>query len=94
VQDVARLHVAALLLHNVEAERIFAFAHPFNRNDIVQSMRRLFPDRQFPDDIPNLGKNESFIVPSARARDLLRQGWNKDFTKLDDSLKSNVEEFL
>ncbi|KAJ5094953.1 hypothetical protein N7532_007244 [Penicillium argentinense] len=94
VEDVAQLHVAALLLPDVEGERILAFAGPFNRNDLVRSIRKLFPGRQLSEDIPGLTMNESSIMPAARANDLLKGMWDKEFTSLDDSLKDNLEEFL
>jgi hypothetical protein len=82
------------LLPDVEGERIFAFAGPFNRNDLVRSIRKLFPGRQLSEDIPGLATNESSIMPAGRAIGLLGKLWDKGFTGLDDSLKANLEEFL
>ncbi|QMW36333.1 hypothetical protein F9C07_2247924 [Aspergillus flavus] len=51
IADAARLHVAALIHADVEGERIFAFAGPFNRNDILAVFRKLRHHRRFTDDI-------------------------------------------
>ena len=53
VDDSARLHVSALLDPQVENERILAFAYPYNWNDILAILRKLYPDRTFPNDIPD-----------------------------------------
>ncbi|KAL2051077.1 hypothetical protein ABVK25_008671 [Lepraria finkii] len=47
VKDTARLHVAALLDLDVENERILAFAHPFNCNETLACLRRMYPIRSF-----------------------------------------------
>ncbi|KAB8252666.1 hypothetical protein BDV35DRAFT_387180 [Aspergillus flavus] len=49
IADAARLHVAALIHADVEGERIFAFAGPFNRNDILAVFRKLRHHRRFTD---------------------------------------------
>jgi hypothetical protein len=47
VQDDARLHVAALLLPEVKEERVFAFAAPFNFNQLFAAFRKAAPQRDF-----------------------------------------------
>ncbi|KAF6218188.1 hypothetical protein HO133_006148 [Letharia lupina] len=51
VKDTARLHVAALLDPEVENERILAFAHPYNWNDVLAVLRKIHPDKNFPTDV-------------------------------------------
>ncbi|KAJ6191294.1 aldehyde reductase II [Penicillium mononematosum] len=94
VEDVARLHIAALLHPEVANERLFAFAGPFNRNDLIRTLQHLFPDRQFPEEFPSSTQNESKILPAKRAEDLLKQMWGKGFSSLDDSLRANLEEYF
>ena len=48
VKDTARLHVSALIDPDVENERILAFAYPYNWNDILACLRKLYPTRPFP----------------------------------------------
>ncbi|KAF4624525.1 hypothetical protein G7Y89_g13647 [Cudoniella acicularis] len=50
IQDTARLHVAGLTIPDVKNERLFAFATPFNWNNVLRIMRKLRPDHQFIDD--------------------------------------------
>lgn len=59
VKDTARLHVAALLDPDVENERILAFAHPFNCNETLACLRRMYPDKKFPEDIEDKSKDLS-----------------------------------
>ena len=40
VQDTARLHVIALVNPSVKDERVFAFAGPFDFNDILGVLRK------------------------------------------------------
>ncbi|KAJ5858694.1 hypothetical protein N7534_003971 [Penicillium rubens] len=92
VEDVARLHIAALLHLEVAHERLIAFAGPFNRNDLIKSLQHHFPDQQFPEEFPKLTQNESRILPAKRVQDLLKHMWGKGFTSLD-SLRANLEYF-
>jgi hypothetical protein len=50
------MHVAAILDPDVRNQRIHAWSAPFNWNDILAIMRRLWPERKFIDDLPGLGK--------------------------------------
>ncbi len=50
VRDTARLHVFALTDPSCDGQRIFAFAAPFNRTDVLKGFRKLFPNRDFPVD--------------------------------------------
>ena len=59
VKDTARLHVAALLDPDMENERILAFAHPLNCNGILAYLRRMYPDKKFPEDIEDNSKDLS-----------------------------------
>ncbi|KAK8875308.1 NAD-dependent epimerase/dehydratase terH [Apiospora arundinis] len=56
VQDVATLHVAAVLDPGVKGDRLIAAAEPFNINVVLAILRRQYPDRQFMDDLPSQGE--------------------------------------
>jgi nucleoside-diphosphate-sugar epimerase len=86
VQDTARLHVAALLDPTCNGERIFAFAAPFNANDVLAALRKLFPQHKFPDDSPNQGRDITQI-PTEDAEALLTKHYGKGFTGLEESIK-------
>lgn len=89
VKDTARLHVSALTDPRVENERILAFAEPFNWNDILAVLRKLYPDRTFPKDIPNCPRNLNTLDIS-RGVQLLRAYGRDGFTGLEESVKENV----
>ncbi|KAJ7615669.1 hypothetical protein DFH06DRAFT_1286152 [Mycena polygramma] len=52
VADTARLHVAALIDPACNGKRIFAYAEPFNWNDILGVLRKQNPGREFLEDVP------------------------------------------
>lgn len=92
VQDVARLHVAAVIYPSVRGERIFAYAEPFNYDTILDILRKQNPEREF---IPNFeGRTDrSVIEPRGRAEQLLRDMGRSGFTSLEDSVWMNTEPF-
>ncbi|KAJ5159371.1 NAD dependent epimerase/dehydratase [Penicillium canariense] len=92
VEDVARLHVVALLSDQVQAERLFAFASPFTWADIVHLLRKLQPDNPL---IPAPPKNAeriwNNIPPVARAEGLLQDAFGRaGWTSLEESLAAGV----
>ncbi|QDS69750.1 hypothetical protein FKW77_010133 [Venturia effusa] len=89
VQDTAMLHYVALANPRVENERIFAFAEPFNLNDVLAVLRELYPDRKFAQDIPGLEKDLSVIEPASRAEQLLGEVKGSGWTSLKESVRLN-----
>ena len=94
VQDNARLHLAALIHPDVENERIYAFADPYNWNDLLATFRELYPDRKFIDDLPNLRHDLSIVKTKPRSEQLLRDLGRPGFTGLKESVKACVESLL
>lgn len=90
VQDDACIHVAALIYSDVQNERLYAFASPYNWNDILRVLRKLYPDRKFIDDLPNVGEDKS-IVSNERAEELLKRYSGSGWKTLEESVKRNVE---
>ena len=93
VQDCALLHVAALLRSDVANERIFAFAAPFNFNDILVVFRNLYPNRDFLADIQDLGRDLS-KVPNEKAEQLLKDMGRPGWTSFEETIKLNVEDLI
>lgn len=91
VQDTARLHVAALIHPSVSGERVFAYASPFNWNNVLQTFRKLYPDREFIDDVPGLWDDLSIVEGREKAEKLLKEMGRSRFTSLEESLKMLVE---
>jgi nucleoside-diphosphate-sugar epimerase len=78
VEDIAKLHLAALVFSEVEGERLFGFAHRFNYNSFLQAFRNLAPGRKFAANDPKQ-QLSSTIVDNHRAVELLKRfgagGW-------------------
>ena len=89
VKDVARLHVAALVEPDVQRERLFAFAEPFNYNDVMRTLRKLDPKRKIPGDIEDDSRDFS-TVDTKRSVELLKRMGRDGFTGLEDSVRENV----
>ncbi|KAI2614880.1 aldehyde reductase [Hypoxylon sp. NC1633] len=85
VRDDAAIHVAALIYPDVKGERLFAFAYPFNWNDIIRSLKDLFPGREFAKEIPNLGTDKSKIA-NERAEEVLKRLTGHGWTSFQDSI--------
>ena len=92
VQDTARIHVAALIYPDVENERLFAWAHPYNWNDILAIYRKLYPDHHFIEDLPDLGRDLSKVA-NARAEELVKRFGRSGWTSLEDSVRDATAEW-
>ena len=91
VRDNARLHVAALTDADIHNERIFAFAEPFNWNDILRILRKLRPNHEFPPDSENDERDLSVVASHARAEEILLKNFGqKGFTPLEETLEANI----
>jgi hypothetical protein len=91
VEDVAILHLIALINPEVKHERIFGYAEPFNFNQMLAIFRKNFPDKQFHEDFPGIGKDISTITARERAIALLKEFGRDGFRGLEESLLMNVE---
>ncbi|KAL3495788.1 hypothetical protein BJX62DRAFT_252830 [Aspergillus germanicus] len=89
VQDDARLHIIGLADPAVQGERIFAVAGPFNLNDILEGLRRLYPERKW-EDYPDDKRDLSTFEPITRAEALLRKAYGRGFITLEESVKRNA----
>jgi hypothetical protein len=72
VNDVAELHVPALIDSSVNGQRIFCSAAPFLWNEALALFRKDNPERQFPEDKKGEGCGASHM-PNEEAEDLLRR---------------------
>ncbi|KAL9631298.1 MAG: hypothetical protein Q9164_005968 [Protoblastenia rupestris] len=90
VKDTARLHVAALLHPEVENERIFAYAHPFNWNSVLACLRRIRPDKEFPEDIKDEPRDLSKL-DNSRSIELLRALGRDGYTSMEDAVRDNIK---
>ncbi|TQN68664.1 Aldehyde reductase 2 [Colletotrichum shisoi] len=90
VQDNARLHVAAAVLLNVQNERIFAWAEPFNFDIILDISRAQCPGKKFADNFHNYEELSTAVGPQSRAAELLGQLGRDGFVPLKKSVLLNV----
>ncbi|KAH7406697.1 hypothetical protein DE146DRAFT_648147 [Phaeosphaeria sp. MPI-PUGE-AT-0046c] len=78
VEDIAKLHLAALAFPDVSGERLLGFAHRFNYNSFLRVFRELAPERTFPEDDPEQLQS-STVVDCQRSIELLQKfggrGW-------------------
>jgi nucleoside-diphosphate-sugar epimerase len=88
VRDDAKLHVAALVDPACDGQRIFAFAQPYNWNDILAIFRKLEPDKSFLVDREQ-GRDLS-EVPNGEAEELLKKHYGHGWTSLEESIRQNV----
>ncbi|KAK3670124.1 hypothetical protein LTR78_009971 [Recurvomyces mirabilis] len=92
VQDTARLHVAALIDPSCNGERIFGFAKPYYWNEILEILRKNFPQKQFPGDI-NLDKDLS-KAPNEDAEALLQKHFGKTWSGLEETVLRNLAQLV
>ncbi|KAH8900818.1 NAD(P)-binding protein [Thozetella sp. PMI_491] len=90
--DDALVHVAALIYDDVRDERLFTFAYPYNWNDILTVLRKLYPDRQFIEDIPDLGRDLSKVT-NERAEELLKRISGHGWMNLEETIKQSVADY-
>ncbi|KDN59917.1 putative NAD dependent epimerase/dehydratase [Colletotrichum sublineola] len=90
VQDTGVLHVAAAVLPEVQDERIFAFAEPFNWDRVLAILRQQNPDHSFGDDFEGTEYPHT-IEPRERAENLLKKMGRPGWTSLEDSLLKTTE---
>lgn len=93
VQDCARLHIIALANPSVQGERIFAMTGPVNLNDIIEILRKTFPDKHF-EDFPSNERDLSIVEPIKRAEQLLKEAYGIGFIGLDESVRGNAADFV
>ncbi|KAI8937046.1 hypothetical protein NX059_006265 [Plenodomus lindquistii] len=93
--DTALLHVAALLHSEIKNERLFGFAEPWSFNKMLDTFRKLYPERKFAANLDGLGEDR-MSVPNERAEEVLRwvkgSGWDSWETSLADMSRDWVNE--
>ena len=89
VKDTARLHVAALIDPEVENERILGCAYPFNCNDILACLRKLYPNKIFPHNIEDDSRT-LVKLDNRRGEELLKKFGRPGWTGLEESIQENT----
>ncbi|KAF2994625.1 hypothetical protein E8E13_003690 [Curvularia kusanoi] len=86
VQDVARLHFAALVDPFTSNERIFAFAGPYCMNELFDIFSKVVPGYKAPAKIAGLDFPLAEIGPQRKAKELLQDLGRKDFVELEETM--------
>ena len=87
VRDDAKLHVAALVHPGIKNDRLWGFAEPFTWNTVLAIYRRLWPERQFPEDFSGLEKDQG-EAPTESALMALKEVFGQEgWVSLETSLK-------
>ncbi|KAI2472615.1 NAD(P)-binding protein [Annulohypoxylon bovei var. microspora] len=90
VRDNAALHVAALVYPDVRGERLFAFSRPINLNDILKTLKKVYPERKFAEEEPNPATERS-TVTNERAEELLKRFIGHGWTSFEDSIRDTAK---
>lgn len=88
VEDVARLHLAALLHDDVVGERLLAFGTAFNYEEFLKVFREMAPERLFP--VPEDVEGEMWpatVVETSRSVELLKRFGQNGWTSFDESVR-------
>jgi nucleoside-diphosphate-sugar epimerase len=86
VEDVAKLHLAALVFEEVNGERIFGFAFPFNYNSFLRVLRSLAPEREFPPD-ERSKQQPSTVVDNQRSIAILKKFGANGWVPFEESVR-------
>ncbi|RMZ77605.1 hypothetical protein DV737_g4272, partial [Chaetothyriales sp. CBS 132003] len=90
VRDVAAIHVAAALDLSVKNARLNTWSTPFNWNDVLAILRKLYPEKKF---ISNLEGQGEFLgtVDDSLEKNLLEKWENqKDWISLEDGVRDMI----
>jgi hypothetical protein len=91
VKDVALLHIAATLDPNVNNARLQAWGRNITWNDLLGVLRKLYPNRQFAEDLADPPRF-SITTDESEPIALLKKWANQDgWRSLELSVKDNVD---
>ena len=62
-------------------------------NRVLQFYRTRFPNKEFADEFPELGRYRAFVEGRARAEYLLRESFGRGFMTFDEAMEIAVESF-
>lgn len=84
------MHSIALRDATCADQRIFSFAAPFHRSDVLAVFHELRPDGTFPADDKDTGRDLS-VIPSEDAEELLRKYYGKGFVSLRECIGATID---
>ncbi|KNG49440.1 aldehyde reductase ii [Stemphylium lycopersici] len=91
--DCALVHVSALVHSEVDSERLFAFAEPWSYNQMMDTWRKLYPERKFVENIEGLGVDK-MRVPNKRAEEVLMWVKGAGWDSMEKGMKEMTENWI
>ena len=91
VRDIALMHIAAVLDPEVSNRRIHAWAKGFNWNDMLAVLRKLYPQKKFIDDLPNMGQFLGTVDDSLGLKLLKKWGGQDAWTPFEQGIKDALK---
>lgn len=89
VNDVAKLHIIALMREDVKNERILAFGTRFTGNSIIESVKKVMPNALTPEKKEEWSLEDNTTVDVSRGNELLKdQG---GFRNIEYSIRGNLK---
>jgi nucleoside-diphosphate-sugar epimerase len=86
VEDIAKLHLAALAFSDVKNERLLGFAHKYNYNSFLAAFRAVAPDRMFAQD--DRGQQQPSTIPDTqRSVEILNRFGCHGWVPLQESIR-------
>jgi hypothetical protein len=82
--------VAAVLDPETRNQRLPAWNTPFTWNDVLDVMRKEYPDRQFMDELPDMGRIN--LTTDSSVSERLIKAWSdrSDWISLEDSVVESL----
>ncbi|KAK5690665.1 hypothetical protein LTR17_025902 [Elasticomyces elasticus] len=93
VQDSALLHVAALILPDIQGQRLFAAHSPYNIDSVLQLLRGLYPDKAIAGDVNDHGVDLTSFTETWKSEDLLKRMGRTGWTDIETSISRTCEAF-
>ena len=94
VRDIATLHVAAALDPDIKGQRLLGWVRPVTIKDVLATMRQMYPDHEFMEDVPDqtmarVTKDDSL------ERSLLKKWTGRDdWISLEETIRDGMEEVV
>lgn len=89
VEDVAKLHVAALLDESVNGQRIWAAAAPYSASDIQGVLKEIKPDYK-ERDVSAFPSHVDVVIDNQASIELLKKHYGSGFNDLKSTLRANI----
>ncbi|KAL4864858.1 hypothetical protein BDV12DRAFT_188596 [Aspergillus spectabilis] len=92
-QDVGLLHVAGAIHPNANNRRLYGYAHKFNRNEILEILRKQNPGRKLVDNF-HTGETKAVIKTRSYPEQLIRDVSGHGWISLEEIVRDNARSLL